>query len=83
MNDQPEENEKSIAEGQSLLNAGLGVSELRTSLDLATKELLHGLLTDGGHHKQWALEQAFRALCTDDYVDHAKIKLQWEDGIAP
>lgn len=61
----------------------LEVSELRKALDPVTKALLHGLITDGAHHKQWALEQAFRALCMDDYVDQAKAEFQWEDGIAP
>ena len=58
------------------------ISDLRNELDKVTKMLLLGLTTDGAHHKQWALEQAFRALCTDDYVDEAKKEFQWEDGIA-
>jgi len=49
--------------------------------DEVVKHLLNGLITDGAHHKQWELEQAFRALCTDDYVDKAKQEFQWEDGI--
>lgn len=53
------------------------------ALDPVTKAILIGLTTDGAHHKQWALEQAFRALCMDDYVDRAKSEFQWSVGIAP
>lgn len=49
----------------------------------AVKLLIHGLTTDGGHHKQWYLEQVFRALCEDAYVDVARLEFQWEEGIAP
>jgi len=48
--------------------------------DKAIENLLMGLTTDGGHYKQWYLEQAFRALCEDDYVDEAKAEFEWEDG---
>jgi len=49
--------------------------------DEAVKELLMGLTTDGAHHKQYYLEQAFRALCESEYVDSAKREFQWQDGI--
>ena len=49
----------------------------------AVELLIHGLTTDGGHHKQWYLEQVFRALCEDAYVDKARLEFQWEEGIAP
>jgi len=42
--------------------------------------LITGLMADGAHHKQFYLEQAFRALCTDEYVDKAKEEFGWEDG---
>lgn len=49
--------------------------------DEAVKALIMGLTTDGGHHKQYYLEAAFRAICEDEYVDKAKKEFQWEDGI--
>lgn len=56
---------------------------MKDTRDAVVKELLLGLTTDGAHHKQYHLERAFRALCTDEYVDTAKHEFQWEDGIAP
>ena len=49
--------------------------------DEVVKALLEGLTTDGAHHKQYWLEQAFRALCEDEYVDKAKREVEWETGI--
>lgn len=49
----------------------------------ALKYLLWALTNDGEHHKQWAIEQAFRALCTDEYVDKAKAHFDWKEGVAP
>lgn len=49
----------------------------------AVKLLIEGLITDGAHHKQWFLEQAFRALCEDAYVDKAKADFQWQEGRIP
>lgn len=49
--------------------------------DEVVKYLISGLTTDGAHHKQYYLEQAFRALCEDGYVDNAKREFHWEDGI--
>jgi len=51
--------------------------------DKVVEALIVGLTTDGVHHKQWALETAFRALCEDGYVDAAKQEFEWEPGIAP
>lgn len=47
------------------------------------KALMLGLTTDGEQHKQWALEKAFRLLCEDEYVDRAKAKFQWAEGVEP
>jgi len=49
--------------------------------DECVKHLIMGLTTDGSHHKQWYLEQAFRALCEDAYVEKARIEFPWETGI--
>lgn len=48
--------------------------------------IIDALLTDGGHHKQWYLEQLLWKLGFD--VDKLKKELQkedyeWEEGIAP
>jgi len=51
------------------------------SRDKVVKYLITGLMADGVHHKQFYLEQAFRALCEDEYVDKAKEEFGWEDGI--
>ena len=59
---------------------GGGMTDTR---DKIVELLLLGLTTDGAHHKQWALEQAFRVLCKDAYVDKAKGEFQWEEGIVP
>ena len=49
--------------------------------DEVVKALIHGLITDGAHHKQYYLESAFRALCEDEYVEKTKKEFQWEDGV--
>ena len=51
------------------------------SRDKVVKYLINGLMADGKYRKQFYLEQAFRALCTDEYVDKAKEEFGWEDGI--
>ena len=48
--------------------------------DDIVKALITGLTTDGEHHKQYWLEQAFRLLCVDNYVDEAKEEFGWEEG---
>lgn len=53
----------------------------------AAQLAVYGLMTDGGHHKQWYLEQILLAL--DEPVAEIKEWLdaagygQWEEGIAP
>lgn len=42
---------------------------------------VEGLLTDGGHHKQWYIEQMLKALGFD--VDELEKKYAFERGIAP
>jgi len=51
------------------------------SRDEVVKLIIKGLITDGAHHKQYYLEEAFRALCEDEYVDEAKRKFEWQNGI--
>lgn len=51
------------------------------------KELaIDGLMTDGGHHKQWFLEQILLRLGFDlDEIDRelSESDYMWERGIAP
>jgi len=45
-----------------------------------------GLLTDGGHHKQWAIEEMLKALGVDLNVLRKELRddeYDWENGIAP
>ena len=50
-------------------------------LDKIVHTLIEGLLTDGGHHKQFYLEEALRLFCCESWVDEANSELEWEDGI--
>ena len=50
-------------------------------LDAVVKELLDGLTTDGGHHKQYSLESALLALTGKKFVEDARKEFQWESGI--
>lgn len=50
--------------------------------------LIEGTFTDGGHHKQWYLDQAVRMLAKNDYDKlRADVKKKygytWDKGIAP
>ena len=52
----------------------------------AIEYAIHGLLTDGGHHKQWILEEVLKALGVN--LDELRVELQtdgydWEPGIPP
>ena len=39
------------------------------------------LMTDGGHHKQWYLEEILKEIVTN--FDELKNRYDWEDGIPP
>ena len=45
------------------------------------EEIIYGLQTDGGHHKQYTLEVVLRMICEDEWVDKAKDYFKWEEGI--
>lgn len=47
-----------------------------------TDLLVLGLLTDGGHHKQWALEEALK-LIDPELLEHYQNEEDIERGIAP
>lgn len=53
------------------------------SLDRVTCLLMDGLQTDGGHHKQWYLEEALHELTGDKFYRDAKQEFEWEGGLAP
>lgn len=51
---------------------------------------ISGLLTDGGHHKQWVIEEMLKLLGVDLKMlkevmgsEDEKNGYDWEDGIAP
>lgn len=51
----------------------------------AVQLAIHGLLTDGGHHKQWYLERILEALnvnLTQLRIDLVKDGYDWDEGIA-
>lgn len=49
----------------------------------ATDLCVQGLVTDGGHHKQWYLEQLLLRLVGKDEWDELKRIYDWDKGIAP
>ena len=55
--------------------------------ELKIKELcIGGLLTDGGHHKQWYLEEILKTLGFDLIKLREELIAEdydWEDGISP
>lgn len=52
-------------------------------LDRVTALLIEGLITDGGHHKQYYMEEALEELTGEKFYGEAKEEFQWEEGIAP
>lgn len=45
---------------------------------------LEGVMTDGGHHKQYYLEQIIRELSQDkNAIKTLREEFGWEEGIAP
>ncbi len=47
------------------------------------KLCLDALLTNGGHHKQWYLEEIMRTLIAEERLEKLRAKHEWEEGIAP
>ncbi len=50
-------------------------------LNKVVQSLIEGLVTDGAHHKQFALERALSLLCTKRWIDSAIEHYGWEEGI--
>jgi hypothetical protein len=44
---------------------------------------IDALTTDGGHHKQWYLEQILKIIIDSKDYDILKKRHDWEKGIAP
>lgn len=45
--------------------------------------LIKVLASEKPEEKQFWAEAAFRLLCTDDYVNNAKLAFKWLDGVPP
>ena len=65
---------------------------LRDRVQSAIQLAFDGLMTDGGHHKQWYLEQIIQTLANEKYESLCKAACcgkdgpetyDWEEGIAP
>lgn len=55
-------------------------------IEKAIQYAVSGLLTDGGHHKQWCLEKILEALGEDLRAVRGALQSRdydWEDGIPP
>ncbi len=69
------------------------MSKEQEKIDKASKFILEWGCVDGGHHKQWTLDQVLRILVEDKYDDmieefedrdaDGEPQYLWEDGIAP
>ncbi len=59
---------------------------MENTLDEIKELAISGLLTDGGHHKQWFLEEILKKLginLTDLKETLEKEDYSWEPGIVP
>ncbi len=60
------------------------IKEHKYAKHFTTEELIcDALLTDGGHHKQWYLEQLLIKLVGEDKANDLVKMSDWEKGIAP
>lgn len=72
------------------------MKEPKLNLTKREKEILHFIFkynVDGGHHKQWQLDQIVRMLTGDKYEQYVKYMnydeedgpdtYSWDEGIAP
>jgi len=81
-----EENEK---ENKMYEFTNVGYAEMQKMPEGKEKAICYGvsgLLTDGGHHKQWAIEEMLKALGVDLNILRKELRedeYDWYDGIAP
>lgn len=73
----PSEEALRILGADLLDDLAASISELLSQITHAQERIKDGLQTDGGHHKQWCLEGAAKALGVDLEA------LDYEPGIAP
>lgn len=70
------------------------MTEAEFKIDEAVSLILELGDTDGGHHKQWVLDQVLRILLDDKYAetieeynmwdeDSQEYIYEWDEGIAP
>ena len=69
------------------------MSKEQKKIDEATRFILQWGGVDGGHHKQWTLDQVLRILAEDKYDDlveeskerdeDGEAQYEWDEGIAP
>lgn len=45
--------------------------------------IVEALTTDGGHHKQWYLEEILKTIVGNEEFSKLKKHLEWEGGIPP
>jgi len=55
--------------------------EYSKELDKALVILMEGLMVNGAHYKQYAMEQALAFICGNDWLEKARAEFQWEEGI--
>lgn len=55
--------------------------KLASHMDEVVKVILHGLMTDGAHHKQHSLECVLGMLTEEEWIKKAHAEFQWEKGI--
>jgi len=62
------------------------IEAMENGTEKAKEYAICGLLTDGGHHKQWCLERVLEALGLDLEIIRKELQAEdydWEPGIAP
>lgn len=45
--------------------------------------IIDALCTDGGHHKQWYLEEILKEILLPERYEKIKNKYHWDEGIPP
>ena len=66
-----------LDEVTSRRQGGIAMKRNKKTQKIVKELILDGLLTDGGHHKQWYLEEIAKALDIDLSNE------EYEEGVAP
>lgn len=72
-----------VAQARGEAPGGIPSTVAADPRDELVKLLLRGLTAPGESAKQWVLEQVFRGLCEDSYVNRARAAVGWSPGQAP